>query len=115
MTALAQNFEIWQGEDKDIEVTVYEADGVTVKDITGGSISWIVKKKVSSIEATFTKTSASGITITSGVGGVFTITLSASDTATLSPGRFYHEAKILLDAKAEIILVGEMIIYESGF
>lgn len=116
MTALAQNFTVWQGEDKDIQISVYEdTDELISKDITDAIISWIVKKKVNSVESAILKSTTDGITITSASEGKFTIVLKALNTIDLSPGKYYHEAKMVLGNRTEIILVGEITLMDSGF
>lgn len=115
MTMINQDFEIYQGEDRYIEVIVYEDDDNTKKkNIQGATISWICKKKVDSTIAILSKTVDSGITITDATNGVFMISLSATETKDLYQ-RYYHEAKIVLNNKNNILLTGNMIVKESGF
>ena len=113
MTALAQDFTVWQGEYKPIDVTVYEPDGIARKNITGATITWIIKKRVNT-EVLVTKSTDSGIIITSATEGEFSITLNPVDT-NLSAGKYYHEARSVINDEPETILVGELTIKESGF
>lgn len=90
MTQTNQNFEIYQGDTKNIVVTVSNNDG-TLMDITAVSIKWRLKiKNTISIDKTTTN---GGISITDSVNGKFTIHLVPSDTTSIT-GNFYHEAEI---------------------
>jgi len=92
MTETGQNFTMWSGDTKVIEVTITDASGNAVN-LTGATISYVLQRSVGST-VTISKTTASGISITDASGGVFQITLDASDTARLSGSSYYHECQI---------------------
>ena len=92
MTETGQNFTMWSGDTKVLEVTITDSDGAAV-DLTGATISYVLQRNVNSAAATISKTTDDGISITDASGGVFQITLDASDTASLS-GSYYHECQI---------------------
>lgn len=114
MTALAQDFTIWQGEDKSIEVVVYETEEGRISDLTGAEIEWICKKRITDTTASLTKTTVSGIEVPLGVDGKFKIYLYNTETDDLL-GKYYHEAKITLNTQKEVALTGEMTVVRSGF
>ena len=87
-----QNFEMFQGDSKDLVVTVSDAAGQPV-DLTGASIKWRAAPAVDSAVATISKATGSGIVITDAVAGEFTVSLVPADTQTLD-GEFYHEAQV---------------------
>jgi hypothetical protein len=87
-----RDFSMFAGDSKTLSVSVTEqADGAPTN-ITGATISW---QAVRSLRKTvvITKSTSDGITISSGSGGTFDITLDPSDTASLR-GDYYHEAQI---------------------
>lgn len=85
--------------------TVYQADGVSVQDITGWSLSWMVKKKKTDtdVSALINKTTAAGIALTTPSSGVATVTVTDDDTVSLKDGTFYHELKRTTTG-AEVVL-----------
>lgn len=92
MTKENQNFTMWSGDDKTLEVTVVDENG-SVQDITGMTIDWHLARKVTTSALVQKATGGSGIVISDGSAGVFQITLSAADTDDLS-GKYYHEAQV---------------------
>lgn len=91
MTETGQKFTMWSGDTKVLEVTITDASGNAVN-LTGATISYVLQRSVGST-VTISKTTDDGISITDASGGVFQITLDASDTASLS-GSYYHECQI---------------------
>lgn len=105
-----RDFTITAGDTKLIDVSVTEVSDGSATVITGSTISWKVAKSLRTA-ASITKTTSSGITITSGSGGTFRITLNASDTSSLTPGDYYHEAQITFsDNEVATVLKGIMTI-----
>lgn len=87
-----QNFTITRGDSKLLTVAVTDDDGAAVS-IVGAAITWKLADSIYSATALVTKTVGSGITITNGAGGLFSIQLDYEDTDDLY-GLFYHEAKV---------------------
>lgn len=87
-----QNFEMFQGDSKDLVVTVSDSAGLPV-DLTGTTVKWRAAPAVDSTVATISKATGTGITITGAAAGQFTVMLGPTDTQTLD-GEFYHEAQI---------------------
>lgn len=92
-TLTKQNFTMHSGDDKTLQFTVKDQDGVVV-DITGASITWAFAARVGAT-AIASKTVGSGITITDAAAGVFQVTIDAADTASLTGGVLYHEAQLV--------------------
>lgn len=81
------------GEDKSLPFTITNAAG-GIQDITGWSLSWMVKRKKTNADAVVTKTTDGGIVLTLAVAGLCTVTVSDDDIAALVGGRlYYHELK----------------------
>lgn len=104
-----RDFSMTIGDDKIIRVPVTEQDDGSATDITGATIVWIAKKSKRK-DAVISKTTAdSSITIADATGGVFEITLEDTDTATLLPGDYLHEAQITFsDGRVATVLRGVM-------
>jgi hypothetical protein len=113
-----QNTEITMTAGDDKSIVVYVTDPATgaAVDITSAAVSWKVTKSLRSTAVISKATSGSGIAITSGSGGIFTITLAPSNTSTLTPGDYYHEAQITFSGTGLVatVLKGIMTI-EPGF
>jgi len=93
MTSENQDFEVWQGDDKQLRITVTDPNAGVPKDLTGvNAIEWAMVDQDGS--ALITKTDGAGITVTDAAAGEFTVTLDGSDTATIDPGYYDHEADV---------------------
>lgn len=94
------------GEDKSLQFTIYQSDGSTAQDITGWSLSWMVKKRKTDADnaALVTKTTADGIALTTPASGICTVTVEDTDITALVGGTlYYHELK-RTDAGYETVL-----------
>lgn len=93
------------GEDKSLVFTVYQSDGSTAEDITGWSLSWMLKrnKRDADADALITKTTGDGIALTTPESGVCTVSVADTETEDLRGGRYYHELK-RTDAGSEAVL-----------
>lgn len=93
MADINQDIEVYAGEIHTIYVTVTNNNNRAVEDLTGASVSWKLKSGTTTV---LSKTVGSGITLASDpTTGVFTISLSAADTTSLS-GAYRHEARVTL-------------------
>ena len=99
-----QNFNLHAGDNPSIPVTVKDSADVVVDITAATAIKWNLYRD-SRGTALVTKTLGSGITVTSGVGGIFTIALVAGDTSALF-GYFYHEAELTLGGNISTVLTG---------
>jgi hypothetical protein len=104
---------VHKGTDVDLDLIVHAADATDAEieagtadaqNITGWALSWVLKRKQSHSSAKVTKTTGSGITITTGSAGEATIELTDDDTDGLEHGLYYHELK-RTDAGEESILI----------
>jgi hypothetical protein len=100
-------------EDRSIPCTILNKAQTTALDITSWTLSWLVKRRESDVDASalVTKTTASGIAISGSFNPdpdvntqVATISVADTDTVSLSPGLYYHELK-RTDAGAETVLI----------
>lgn len=108
MPDTSQDIEVYAGEIRSIVVTVTNNNDRAVEDLTSASVSWKVK---SGSTTAISKSVGSGITLASDpTTGVFTISLQASDTTSLS-GVYSHEARVTLsDGTIATVSVGRFVV-----
>jgi len=92
MSSDNQNFEFIKGQDKSLTVAVVDDAGAAVN-IAGAAIAWVLATDLGGTTLV-SKSVGSGITITNGPGGIFTVSLAEADTDALDNGWYYHEAQV---------------------
>lgn len=103
---MISDFNMVAGDSKTLVVTVKDSTGGPVN-ISGATISW---KAARSLRKTpvISKAVNTGIIITNGPDGEFTVTLDSADTDDLS-GNYYHEAQVTAtDGTISTVLRGTM-------
>lgn len=112
MAAVDQNFEMYAGDSKEINVQV--TDSGNAKNIVGATIVWAMMNSPDNQNYIVKKSTDGGILITDGENGRFRISLDPADTEEVTGG-FYHEAE-LTDSFGNVstILVGNAVINPSG-
>ena len=110
MAATAQNFELWQGEDEQVEVPV--TDGENPVSLTGAAAEWGMWHGDTRL---ITKADGSGITLanSAAVDDVIVIALSAADTATIAPGYYNHECRVQKGGDYQVVFTGVVTIQRS--
>jgi hypothetical protein len=110
MTRENQDFAMWSGDTKNVRITVYDENDA-VFNISGCTIRWRLMRSKMASASLVTKATGSGIVITDGPNGLFTVTLAPTDTASLNHGRYYHEAEVV-DGSGNVatVTVGEITI-----
>jgi Ethanolamine utilization protein EutJ (predicted chaperonin) len=83
---------IYSGDSRTLSISVLNKSGLAV-DISGSTIKWALIQNGTSILTYDNTTSSSGITITSGSGGTFSISIDNDDTTDLN-GIYTHEARV---------------------
>ena len=81
--AITKDIEFGAGEDKTLKDTIFQADGVTVQNITGWTFECRVEEHERSTTAKITKTSADGIVIVDAVNGIINVNFVKADTINL--------------------------------
>ena len=114
MAAKCQQFEFFQGDDREITVTVRNAAGALV-DLTGATIVWKLLK-TNRQTVWVQKSVGSGIAIKEqgAYKGQFVITLTNAETAGVSVGVQYHEADVTLGGKKSTVVYGGVDVKRSG-
>jgi len=116
MNAILGSFSMFAGE------TPVLTFGPTVNlagaavDITGATISFVLRQGSSGGTVEFEKTVGSGVTIPDQTvsKGVFTIALLATDTASLKPGGYYFEARVTLGGVILSVAYGTAAVLKTG-
>ena len=107
MTQINQDFTTYSGDDLDLRVTVRSSINSNPVDITGVSATWVAKRSPDA-PAVITKTTGSGITLTTPTTGQLTITLASSDTADIT-GDLLHELQVVdVGGKVSTVMRGRM-------
>lgn len=96
------------GEDKSLVFTVYQSDGTTAQNITGWALSWMLKDSEydADADAVLTKTTDSGIALTTPLSGICTVTIADTDTSTLDAKLYRHELKRTDDGSETVLSYG---------
>lgn len=102
--AASQNFSMYAGDTKQVVVTVKKDDGSAL-DLTGATVRWGFD--------TVVKTTSSGIVLTTPLSGIFTITISPTDTVGKT-GEFQHGGTVT-DAAGNVstVIVGKITINKN--
>jgi len=114
MTKIAQNFEMWAGDTKDLTVTITGSDSSGYS-LTGASVTWLLEESPGS--GSLVRKHISGSVSGSGISisaSIMTVSIAASDTEGLA-GTYYHEAEAT-DAAGNVatLFVGSAKINKSG-
>lgn len=115
MTRQNQDFTIWIGETTNLPITTLDDAGAVVN-ITGATIDWVLKHHVLSDAVLITKaTGGNGIVLTDPTNGVFTVSLTPTETEVLGHGDYYHEAEITDTSLNEnVVMTGTATLLPSG-
>jgi hypothetical protein len=110
MAMFDQDFEMFQGDTKQLVVSVVDGDGLAV-DLSGATITWKLFKSKSGNVADVTKTIGNGLTVTNATAGEFTVDLAEADTVNLI-GTYFHEAKVQdIRGYKTVVMVGKVTIH----
>ncbi len=105
MGAVKTQFERYVGDDFTIPVTIYQADNVSVANITGWSVTFAFHTPTSDIDLV-TKTVGSGIVITTPLAGLLTITMHSGDTSDLEPGNYQFRVERTDSGNNDVLVDG---------
>ncbi len=94
MTATGQNFEMYQGDDKQIIITAKDTSG-NIIDLTGYDAVWVVyDQTVENVVLMKSTQPTEGITIPTPANGEIVIELVGDDTSGLLPKLYGHQCEI---------------------
>jgi hypothetical protein len=92
MTVQAQNFELFQGDTKQITITVTDENDAILP-LTGYNIVWVIYKQTNK-ELILSKTLGDGITVPTPSNGQIIISITPEDTELITPSTYLHECEI---------------------
>lgn len=103
------------GEDKALVFTIYESDETTPQDITGWTVSWRLKRRQSDADsaALLTKTVGGGISLTTPLSGVLTVSVADTDTDAILAGSYFHELKRTTDGSETVLSFGSAVLKQA--
>lgn len=107
--------EWYTGEDKQLVFTIYQSDGTTAQDVTGWALSWRLKKRATDADSAsiLTKTTVSGIALTTPASGIVTVTVDDTDTDSLAPQTYYHELKRTTAGNETVLAYGTALLKQA--
>lgn len=104
--AVIANLFQYIGTDKQFQVTVYQSDGVTLQDVSGWFVSFIVHAYGDPNITYITKTVGSGVVLTTPTRGVITATVEAADTTSVPPGLYQWRLERTNSANDVVVATG---------
>lgn len=96
---------VFAGDATTIDITALDGNGDVVDISDATAIDWKLAQDEYTSPSVH-KTLDDGITVTDGENGVYRVTLSAADTADLTPGTFYQASRITLDGNRNHVVIG---------
>ena len=102
------------GTDHVFEFTIYQADGITPQDITGWTLSWMLKRAEGDADsaAILTKTGGAVNVVTPGSGRV-DVTVADTDTVSIPGDSYFHELKRIDDQQESVESYGSAVLKQS--
>lgn len=109
MAKINQDFEIFAGENKQLNFTITDESGEAA-DISGSAAVWVLARISGEPNILVQKTIAGGgITINQ---NVFSVLLDDVDTDILN-GKYRHELRMQKDGAESVLAIGQVIVYPS--
>ena len=114
MTVTGQNFDLYQGEDKEIIISATDEDG-DILPLTGYTIIWVAYNLTSGQIVLEKSSSVSGeIEVPTPLDGQIHISLTSEDTASLQPKSYGHQCEIVDAFGANsLITAGQLTVIKS--
>lgn len=111
MARINQDFTLYAGEDKQINFTITDEDGVAV-DLTGSSAVWVLARIASTPDLVITKRSTVPTQIDY-TNNTYHVYLNYEETDLLH-GKYKHELRMInSDMQESVLATGEVRIYDS--
>ncbi len=102
-----QRLDAARGDTINLRVPVVDQDGAPV-DITGAAVRMTVKRNLSDadLSALITRTVGDGVTLTTPEAGIADVTITATQTATLTPAKYYWDVQVTLSGTVSTVAEG---------
>ena len=108
MAATAQDFSMYEGETRPVQITIQDEAGDPV-DVTGWTIQWTLNTSTPVTKST----TAGTLVINDGPNGVIAFTLQPADTAGVGTVTKRHECKARGPAGQYVVTVGTATVSDS--
>lgn len=102
MAATGQNFEIYQGNTREIIILVTDDDTGLPMNLSGYSIRWVAYEQTSKSIVLEKTSGGGGITVPNPANGEIVITIANADTQNLVPKLYNHECEISISTTSVI-------------
>lgn len=112
MALIDQDFDVYEGDNFVLPVTVRDVNGAVVNLTTLAAARWQVAV-AKGYPPLISKALAAGITVIDAAGGRLDIALLPADTAALGGSTYRHELEITLGTNVQTVLVGKATINQS--
>lgn len=114
MAFVDQNFTVWAGETKNINIVVEDSTGNPLDLTDIENAIWVLQKSILRDSPALIKTLDNGIEVVNAAEGLLRVKLEPADTEELA-GYYYHEAE-LRDSfgNVSVILTGRALINPSA-
>jgi len=100
------------GEDKQLQFTILDEAGAAVN-ITGWSINFAVATSPGAA-ALVSKSTASGIALTTPASGILTVTIADTDTDAIASGRYVYALKRMDNNTETVLAFGDVLLQGSA-
>lgn len=115
MTKLNQDFTMFQGETKTLQVPIVDKDG-NPQSLTGATVRWELRKGTKMVLLRKTGAASNPITLynASGTDDGVSIPLVPDDTKGLQSGEYVHECRAVLVGTEEVLFEGTVTLKYSA-
>jgi hypothetical protein len=119
---LGTSAEWFVGEDKTLPFEIYSDDEVTIQNVTGWAMTWVLRKGKDDDPIVLTKTTGgSTITITGSYNADpdtntqrVNVLIEDTDTEHFQPGKYYHTLKRTTAGSATVLSYGDVHLKKAG-
>jgi len=112
VTATKQDFTVYQGESKTLQLTIVDG-AAAAKNLTGiSAVTWRLGP-LGGGAAALTKSLAAGVTVVGATSGRIDVALATADTAALAAGHYLHLTEVIdVAGDTETVTVGTVTVKE---
>lgn len=108
---MRRNLELIRGQTKSFSGILRDDTGATV-DLTNATLEWRMGL-TDLCRTSVLLTESNGISVASGTGGAWTITISPDHTADAAPGEYQHQGKATIGTTVYNIVSGRLRLYKD--
>jgi hypothetical protein len=106
--------DVFVGEPKTLQFTIFQADGVTPQNTAGYSFEWVLRASKWSALAIVTKVDGNGISHVNDAAGRIDVAILRADTLGVVSGTYYHSLRRTNAGSESILSFGEFVLSEPA-